>query len=145
MDIIDSFKKRIGELGRTEDVEVVVDNATKNTDRFVSTMNESGTIYVFSNENMYNSVRRRIKESLLCNIFYREELFICPMDNHMVPEHTLCDDPPSMYKNYEFPRILFSDPVVRWYGWKCNSMIKITRKNGSAFYRFLHCSEPCDC
>jgi DNA-directed RNA polymerase subunit H (RpoH/RPB5) len=151
MEAIERFEERIRRLGRTEDVEIVTDNAIKNADKFISTMKESGTVYIFSSENMYISVRRRIKEPLMCNIFHREELLICPMDNDMVPEHTLLEDwndlpqRERMYKSYEFPRILFSDPVVRWNGWKCNSMIRIVRKSGGVFYRFLHCTEDCNC
>lgn len=148
--VIIRFKKKITELGRNEKVEVVSEVPKPGVDDFIKKVEQSKKIYVIKNEISFDMVRQKISNSLLTRVFLRDELVTCPMENIMVPQHNLVspeymDREMKMYSDYKFPRILFSDPIVRWNGWKCNSFIEITRKDGSKYYRHLYCSDECDC
>lgn len=104
---------------------------------------EGDIVYLIPDETLYSKVIRSVCESSRCNFFDR---LSCPMENKLVPLHELITDLSEirMYRFMEFSRIRFSDPVVKWHGWKCNSFIRITRSDGSRTYRHLYCLEECD-
>lgn len=71
-------------------------------------------------------------------LFTMDELTFNITQHTLVPKHEV-DDPErhsSMdLKNY--PRIRRADPVCRFYGFTSGSILKITRKDGSLYYRVV--------
>lgn len=79
----------------------------------------------------------------------RIELFnekeITPFDkiNHsLVPKHILVENPEPIIKKcggdiHKFPKLLTTDPIAKYYGYKKNQLIKIIRRNGFVAYRVV--------
>lgn len=73
-------------------------------------------------------------------IFFHDELLISPLDNILVPIHEKCnaDDILTKYNITisQLPKLLASDPIVRWNGWNIGDVIKIYRED-EVYYRVI--------
>jgi len=144
--IVSTFEKIISELGRDEDVEIVSQSDKKSISILIKRIQYENKIFIIKNEKVFNTIKQKIKEHNLVRIFFIDELMICPMDNIMVPCHNIISEKDieerlEYHKTYQLPRILFSDPIVRWNGWKCGSYIEVSRFDGTKYYRHLYCSD----
>lgn len=141
---VQEFCNRISEA-RGYPVNVVIITEKKIPSNF---QREENTVYIIQERNTFDGFFRAIvkeDEENASFVFHTEEILYCPMDNILVPEHELLEDlnEIAIYREKKLPRILFEDIVARWYGWGCNSIIKIKRKDGSIYYRHLYCSNAC--
>ena len=78
---------------------------------------------------------------LKVELFNENELTFNITKHHLQPKfESLGKDESKAFKKQfgvKFPSILTTDPVVRFYGWKSGSVIKITRKTGYVAYRIV--------
>jgi len=134
-------------IGRREKVNLVVGIGKGTIRSLIEEIAEmSDEIFVVRNEDVFDKVFENIAEHCYTRVFLEDELILCPIDNEMVPKHEIASldevkELLALCGKKKLPRILFKDPIVRWNGWKCNSIIKITRKNGEIYYRHLYCSD----
>ncbi len=106
----------------------------------VSTANE---LIIIVKENITPRVTNilQVMESNV-QLFCMDELLINITEHQLVPKHELLSDEQktqllTFYKCNEndFPAILDTDPIVKYYNWKVGSCIKITRH--SPYYRIV--------
>lgn len=147
--IVSRFRETILDLGRHEKIEVVSQSDTRSINSLLRRIEGEDTIFVFKNEKTFSIVEQKVEEHNLPKVFLRDELILCPMENNMVPHHTIMSEDDitcklQYHNSYQLPRILFSDPIVRWNGWKCGSYIEISRGDDKKYYRHLYCSKRCD-
>lgn len=136
---VDIFTKRISNVrGCTVIVKLI-----KNEKDFIGYQIRRDLVYIVTNKKLYDTIISFIDENHQSSFFV--ELF-CPIDIDIVPLHERMEDISeiSQYAAYIFPRILFNDPIVKWYGWTCDSYIKITRSNNQLYYRHLYCTLKCE-
>ena len=135
---VEIFRRRISEV-RGNDTEVVILTGFQEPDDLII---RDDLIYYIPDSKIYNKIIRIVKEYQLSSFF---RTLSCPMDSNLTPKHEKMTNLSEiiMYKNKEFPRIRFDDPVVKWNNWKCDSFIRITRDDGKIYYRHLYCSEDC--
>lgn len=82
------------------------------------------------------------KESELSDVqfFLLKDLYVNITRHKIVPKHELCVEPIS-YTTEEIPKISINDPIVQYYDFPLNSIIKIYRKFGSheptIYYRLI--------
>lgn len=73
-------------------------------------------------------------------IFHESELRFNICKHVLVPKHELCPEHElaavSKHK-HNLPKILTSDPVAKFMGFKRDSIVKITRKDGSVTFRYV--------
>lgn len=134
--IISNFKNKISIIRGNIDIIVISDIKIHN-----NIIMMDNTIYIILNIDLYNTIIKKLDDiSMMSYIFYIEEIYYCPMDNNIVPKHSLLEniEEIKIYGNMNFPRILFTDIIVRWYAWKRNSIIKIERNDKSITYRCLY-------
>ena len=135
----EEFKNRISSI-RGKEMKIIYLDLINNK---IEDINDE-TIYIVYGASDYKKVIEKVGEHKSVYIFNDEDISFCPVDNKNVPKHTLVENPEELikrYKNLKFPRILFEDPIVKWYGWKCGSYIRIERDHGEVYYRHLYCSE----
>lgn len=141
---IQTFQQRISEI-RNIHVQVLYDGpeggSYKERLLLVTSILDRGRILLVDNKAEYQKILKKLSPSLHCNVFLTESISLCPIDNILVPEHKLVDLDrlKNMYCNMEYPRILFTDPIAKWNGWYCNSLIEVHRTDGP-YYRLLECS-----
>lgn len=106
-------------------------------------------LVVYVKKSDYNNILDELFSDLypecFSRIFFYDELLVCPLDNIFVPEHRLCSqqDVDEMLKKYkitlqQLPRMLSSDIISRWNGWREGNVIAITRKGrDQPYYRLV--------
>jgi len=75
------------------------------------------------------------KSEELLSAFQKDELIQCPIDHKDVPKHTLLSsaEQENLLKEFklksfkDIPLILETDPIVKFYGWRAGSVVKIER------------------
>lgn len=77
-------------------------------------------------------------------VFDYTELLNNVTTHSLVPKHEILSATESKkvlegYKvtKTQLPRILLSDPVIKYYGWPRANIVKITRKSGEIYYRLI--------
>lgn len=77
-------------------------------------------------------------------IFDIEELKINITKHNFVPKHELLSlsQQKELLESYkvekkQLPKISYNDPIVKFYGWKRGSIVRIIRKNGEIYYRSI--------
>lgn len=95
-------------------------------------------------DNLLRELLNAIQPRNYSKVFFVDELLAYPVGNHLVPRHKLCTDEmvADLLGRFSItvdalPRILLSDTIVRWYGWKVGDVIKVTRANGDDYYRLV--------
>jgi len=76
-------------------------------------------------------------------VFFDDELKRCPIGHVLVPTHRLATE--EEIKNLRerhillktIPKMLISDIIARWYGWKVKTVIAIERSDGVYFRRIV--------
>ena len=82
------------------------------------------------------------KESEVADVqfFFFKDLFVNITKHHIVPKHELCIEQ-IPYTKEELPKISINDPIVQYYDFPLNSIIKIYRTFGShepsIYYRLI--------
>jgi DNA-directed RNA polymerase I, II, and III subunit RPABC1 len=74
-------------------------------------------------------------------LFTERELFVDITSHHLVPKHEKVTDlkaeftPMQMMEFKNFPKILRTDPISKYYNFQPGDIIRITRRNGVVLYR----------
>lgn len=87
-------------------------------------------------EVMTPSVKKVLqKMNITIEIFQKKELIYNKTKHILVPKHEKIDSEGQDLKSY--PTIKKSDPICRFYFFQIGDLIKITRNDGSLFYRVV--------
>lgn len=104
-------------------------------------------IIIFSTELTTFSTRmieeNKAKKNI--EIWTLQDLFIDPTKHYMCPKHEIIgknekDMVLNTYKarSCDFAKISVNDPVIRWYGGKRGSMVRVTRPTPNGFFYFYY-------
>ncbi len=104
-----------------------------NVDRAIIVVKEGITPYARSN------IQNEIKEPMIIEIFNESELLIDITEHSLVPKHELMTPSEKTeflnrmkLKESQLPKLLSTDPVSRYYGFKRRDIVKITRPSETA-------------
>ena len=106
---------------------------SKNTDVYTfMKKNEAFQVIVVVSEYSTKRVQKDIQMFKNAEIFLQDELMINIVDHEIVPLHRKLNDEEKeefkqRYKVKKIPRMLFNDPVARYYNAKVGDICKITR------------------
>lgn len=117
---------------------------TKEIERVVKEIESSSEdlVYVVNDISSFTKIFSSLKERYYCKVFSIDEAYKRPLSHRtLVPKHQAAEEKDIFGKN--LPRILHSDIVCRWYGWRCLTVVKITREGGNVHYRHLYCDGEC--
>lgn len=86
---------------------------------------------------MTSSVKKVVQQTQIeLELFEKKELRFNITKHILVPKHVRIEKT-SGYDYTKFPVIRKTDPVCRFYNFAQGDLIKITRKNGSVYYRIV--------
>ena len=104
-------------------------------------LNHAIILYKTSMTSYAKKIIDNIKKEFIIETFFEKNLLYNITKHRLVPKHTelSIDESKIFIKKYgkEFPVILKSDPVCKYYNFKKGSIIKITRNNNYIMYRIV--------
>jgi DNA-directed RNA polymerase subunit H (RpoH/RPB5) len=128
-----TLKEEPNDLQGTREIERVVKEIESSSEDLV---------YVVNDISSFTKIFSLLKERYYCKVFSIDEAYKRPLSHHtLVPKHEAAEARDIPDKN--LPRILHSDIVCRWHGWRCLTIVKITREGGNVHYRHLYCDAQC--
>jgi len=96
------------------------------------------THFILICENITSTVNEILNlMKIRVEVFNTNELQYNILEHSYVPKHEKIEitDEATKKDLVNYPKILFTDPVVRFMGFVVGDVIKITRKNGTIYYR----------
>lgn len=118
--------RKISTVRKVDDIDEFLDNNRQNYKFFVVT-------------EMQSKAQKQLMEYENVEVFSDVELLVNIVDNYLVPVHiVLTDDEAQKYmdeyslKKAEFPRILTTDPIAKYYNIKPGQLVKIIRPSITA-------------
>lgn len=114
-------------------------------DIIVNTREETLFIIYLKKKTLFRELFSVLNSSYYSNVFFYDELLICPLDNILVPKHELCTKKQvkKLLKDNnilleQLPKITALDPIVRWNNWTTGNVITIYRNvDEEKYYRLV--------
>jgi DNA-directed RNA polymerase I, II, and III subunit RPABC1 len=116
-------------------------NSLKNEMVYVSRNNIKHCIFVYSNVTSYSYNIKNFYKNIKIEIFKIHELNFNITKHFLVPKHEKLNNTEKMEFIHKWgekiPQMLVDDPISKFYYYKKNDIIKITRKTGYVTYRIV--------
>lgn len=119
-DVVKSCEEIIKEQGLVRGIIVCNNDITPKGKNIIDNINVLGDLYI--------------------EVFNATEFIFNKTKHYLVPKHILLSstEATAIIKKYQkIPEILVTDPIIKYYGYKRDDIVKILRNNGEIYYRII--------